>query len=289
MLHRQTDVKLRENQENRAHAPAFPKTPKNNVAAPSTHFITPANKPRMALGNKSTNVHHRQPFTSAVKTGKRHSPVTKMTMTIAKPVFKLDVPMQEEVAPVLKAQGGAALREALDRALATGIDVPEPEYAPPPVKEELPFTEPDNVEPMDWPAFHALCKQARDPGRWARPRKQVVHEPMPVFVPIPVVADEEAARSGKAKVANYAAPTASARARSKAAAGKENVVATRSSNKLHTRSQSKSQLMPVKESRPVPSTALRTKAGTPLGPPKAVFHTPADAAFFDFNLDDILG
>lgn len=148
MLHRQTEVKFRDNQENRVQQ--FPKTPKNaNVA--SSKFVTPAPKPRIALGAKSTNVHHRQ-FSSA-KTGKRHSPVVapKKPLSLIAPE------------PAQKLEGGAALRAALSKALATGIDIPDVEYAPPPVPEQ-PYDEPEWMTPMDWDALDRAVARGAPPA-----------------------------------------------------------------------------------------------------------------------------
>lgn len=221
MFHRQAEVKFRGgDQENRVGG--FPKTPKH-AGTQESRFVTPAPKMRVALGAKSTNVHHRQ-FASA-KTGKRHSPVAAPKLSFA----------AVEPEPVLRElEGAAALRAALQRALATGVDVPDVEYAPPPV-EELPYSEPEGLEPMDWDALHYLQSQ----GAFAPRRLQIkTDEPVDVLRPFEFI-DPEAQNRGKrmpstvpkgsrlpssgtksavpARLGGFAAPTAAARARSKTA------------------------------------------------------------------------
>lgn len=220
MLHRQSEVKFRDNQENRV--TQFPKTPKNTTARPNNNFITPAPKSRVALGAKSTNVHHRQ-FTSA-KPGKRHSPVTASKTpltTLSKPQGK-----QDQV-------GAESLRLALQRALETGEDVPDVEYCPPPV-EELPFEGHEGYVRLtqeeimlNTPQFHPRLSHFD-------------YDTLPTFVPMPVPsfwsedseetqaprpADQQkgtrmtkvktSSASRSAKLGRFAAPTASAQAKLK--------------------------------------------------------------------------
>lgn len=213
---RSVDVRVRDNQENRSSA--FPKTPGKTAsnggagkmpmtgkhanmgssAAPTmSAFMTPAQPSRAPLGAKSTNVHLHRQFTSA-KTGKRHSPVTAM-----RPPPKLQIALDpapalaqpqaaasEPAAAAPKLEGIAGLRAALDRALETGVDVPEVEYAPPPV-QELPFAEPENMYPMDWDAFEEIkAQRARNPlPVWRAPKDdpilrymQTTEDDIPPFV-----------------------------------------------------------------------------------------------------------
>ena len=218
--------RTRDNQENRASA--FPKTPAGKSISNKTAgltaknapaFVTPAQPSRAPLGNKSTNVHHRQ-FQTSVKTGRRHSPVTavrppKLQIAVDRPV------LQQQEAP--KLDGIAALRAALDRSLETGIDIPDVEYAPPPV-EELPYAEPDNMYPMDWDAFNRCRQDAGSqyiaPIYRAPQVKEEEQEELPVFV---MMGDETSSKdkpvaktagsTRPTKLGSFAAPTAATRAR----------------------------------------------------------------------------
>lgn len=219
MLHRHTEVKFRDNQENRVGQ--FPKTPKNaSSKTQSSKFVTPAPKPRVALGAKSTNVHHRQ-FSSA-KTGKRHSP-------IAAPKPPASILPQEKLQEL---EGGAALRAALARALATGVDVPDVEYTPPPVVE--PRYVPDDAVPLDWESLRILRDHVPraeisfkidDDEKWLEtpPFEFIEEEIHPKASGLQVVQSKSTISS---KPRGFAAPTAAAQAKAKtppasARAGKE--------------------------------------------------------------------
>lgn len=192
MLHRTTEVKFRDNQENRVQQ--FPKTPKNQ-STQQLKFITPAPKSRVALGQKSTNVHNRQ-FTS-IKTGKRHSPVTAH-----KPVFVLPEPSQE-------LKGGDALRAAFQRALDNGDELPDVEYCPPKVQElpyesDLPHVSEDDIKAyIEIERLHRVVKP--------KPEEKLI--PLK-FVPLP---EPRLPSVQSTRTARFAQPTASAQAKMKPA------------------------------------------------------------------------
>lgn len=269
MFQRQAEVKVRDrgDQENRVQQ--FPKTPKHggkDVLA--SKFVTPAPRPRVALGAKSTNVHHRQ-FTSA-KTGKRHSPVTASSAN-------RPVEVAQEPTAGLKVQGGAALRAQLDRALKTGVDVPDVEYAPPPVREEEegPYEEPEWMTPMDWGAYEIVrqaekrrpfpvlaCSKLPTYDDDSLPKFEFMEDPVLAAKTDrrPAPATTSRTRPARSQLGGFAAPTLAAQARAKVpvrargAVDKENVnighkrVAVRPPGALSQRS----------------SSSARSKASTPV-------------------------
>lgn len=252
MLVRHTEVNFRDNQENRIQQ--FPKTPKTVATSQSSKFVTPAPKPRVALRAKSTNVHNRQ--FSSVKPGKRHSPIAHST----KPISLVPPEQAQDV------KGGAALRSALKRALATGINVPDVEYAPPPV-EELPYSEPDGVEPMDWEALRFL----RDHGAFKQEEYMIIKNPECNYDPPPFefiditpqvapVKPQSSSKSGSRRLGGFAAPTAAAQAKVKVPvrAGKENATS------LRTRTVTRTSSLKPKVARADPVKAIGTTPGLPV-------------------------
>ncbi|CCG81386.1 protein of unknown function [Taphrina deformans PYCC 5710] len=295
MLQRQTEVKFRDNQENRVQQ--FPKTPKNaNIAA--SKFVTPAPKPRIALGAKSTNVHHRQ-FSSA-KTGKRHSPVLA-----SKKPLSIVAPEQAQ-----KLEGGAALRAALNRALLTGVDIPDVEYAPPPVPEQ-PYDEPEWMTPMDWDALDRVIAK----GRPAAPLMQCYREkyakmdetatPPFEFMDVPQMSAKTGANpkltrqglsssgstssktSARPKLGRYAASTLSVQAKAKPVrqvshGDQENVGRT-------VRSKSTTSAPRSLSSRAITSrtTSEATKPGKEMSSGSDLFLDGSEEAFIDSLVPDI--